>query len=69
VGIAAMPNEPLAQPTLKAVETLRPLRRLEWLHPARRHVVLRTVIERVSESNFLELVGFRASLLHVFFGS
>src|SRR5438874_135149 len=30
-----MPNEPLAQPTLKAVETLRPLRRLERLQPAR----------------------------------
>ncbi|SCB55967.1 hypothetical protein GA0061098_10635 [Bradyrhizobium shewense] len=31
-------DEPLAQPTVKAVETLRPLRRLERLHPARRHV-------------------------------
>src|SRR6185437_5802691 len=44
VGIAAMPNEPLAQPTLKAVETLRPLRRLERLHPAGRHVALHRVM-------------------------
>src|SRR5262249_46728367 len=44
IGIATMPNEPLAQPTLKAVETLRPLRRLERLHPAGRHVVLHRVM-------------------------
>lgn len=38
-----MPNEPLAQPTLKAVEPFRPLRRLEWLHAVRRHVDLHCV--------------------------
>lgn len=44
IRIAPMPNEPLAQPTFKAVEPLRPLRGLERLHPARRHVVLHRVM-------------------------
>src|SRR5271169_1127446 len=39
-----MPNEPLAQPTFKAIEPFRTLRRLERLHPARRHVILHRVM-------------------------
>src|SRR3954469_23713385 len=44
IGIAAMPNEPLAKPALKAVELLLPLRRLERLHTARRNVVFHSVM-------------------------
>src|SRR5512139_3686095 len=39
-----MPNEPLAQPTFEAIEPFLPLRRLERLHPARRNVVLYSVM-------------------------
>src|SRR3954453_3160081 len=39
-----MPNEPLAQPTFKPIKQFRPLRLLERLHPARRHVVLNCVM-------------------------
>jgi len=44
VGIAAMPDEPLAQPVLMPVERLRSLRRLERHDAARRHVVLHRVM-------------------------
>src|SRR5436305_15307274 len=39
-----MPNEPLAQPTFKAIKPFRPLRRFERLHAARRNVVLHRVM-------------------------
>ncbi|WP_342709993.1 hypothetical protein AAFG13_37280 [Bradyrhizobium sp. B124] len=43
IRIVAVLNEPLAQPTFKAIEPLRTLRRLEWIHPARRHVAFHRV--------------------------
>jgi hypothetical protein len=44
IRIAAMPNKTLAQPTLKAIEQFRPLRRLERLYAARHHVALHRVM-------------------------
>jgi hypothetical protein len=44
IGIAAMANEPLAQPILTTIEQLGPARRLERLHAARRHVPLHRVM-------------------------
>src|SRR5262245_6872829 len=44
IRIAAMPDEPLAQPILKPIEQLGPLGRLERHHTARRHVVLYRVV-------------------------
>src|SRR4029079_17891098 len=36
--------EPLAQPTLEAIQQFRAIRRLERLHPARRHIDLHRVM-------------------------